>query len=49
MRPGMRLAIKFGIRFGILIAMLITLLDDEARAKTQPAWREWFTANIVKK
>ena len=25
------------------------IMNDEARAKTLPAWREWFTANIVKK
>jgi putative spermidine/putrescine transport system substrate-binding protein len=25
------------------------IMDDEVRAKTLPAWREWFTANIVKK
>lgn len=25
------------------------IMDDEARGKTLPAWREWFTANIVKK
>jgi putative spermidine/putrescine transport system substrate-binding protein len=25
------------------------IMDDEARAKTLPAWKEWFTANIVKK
>lgn len=24
------------------------ILNDETRAKTLPAWREWFTANIVK-
>jgi len=24
------------------------IMNDEARAKTLPAWREWFTANIVK-
>jgi putative spermidine/putrescine transport system substrate-binding protein len=24
------------------------IVDDETRAKTLPAWREWFTANIVK-
>lgn len=24
------------------------IMDDEARARTLPAWREWFTANIVK-
>ena len=25
------------------------IMNDEARAKNLPAWREWFTANIVKK
>jgi len=25
------------------------IMNDEVRAKTLPAWREWFTANIVKK
>jgi len=25
------------------------IMDDEVRAKTLPGWREWFTANIVKK
>jgi putative spermidine/putrescine transport system substrate-binding protein len=25
------------------------IMNDEARAKTLPAWREWFTATIVKK
>ena len=25
------------------------IIDDEVRAKMLPAWREWFTANIVKK
>jgi putative spermidine/putrescine transport system substrate-binding protein len=25
------------------------IMNDEARAKTLPAWREWFTANIVKR
>jgi putative spermidine/putrescine transport system substrate-binding protein len=25
------------------------IMNDEARAKTLPVWREWFTANIVKK
>jgi hypothetical protein len=25
------------------------IMNDEARGKTLPAWREWFTANIVKK
>ena len=25
------------------------IMDDEARAKSLPTWREWFTANIVKK
>jgi putative spermidine/putrescine transport system substrate-binding protein len=25
------------------------IMDDEARAKNLPGWREWFTANIVKK
>jgi putative spermidine/putrescine transport system substrate-binding protein len=25
------------------------IIDDEVRAKTFPAWKEWFTANIVKK
>jgi putative spermidine/putrescine transport system substrate-binding protein len=25
------------------------IMNDDARAKTLPAWREWFTANIVKK
>jgi putative spermidine/putrescine transport system substrate-binding protein len=25
------------------------IMNDEARAKALPAWREWFTANIVKK
>jgi putative spermidine/putrescine transport system substrate-binding protein len=24
------------------------IMDDEVRARTLPAWREWFTANIVK-
>ena len=24
------------------------IMNDEARAKTLPAWREWFTANVVK-
>lgn len=24
------------------------IMDDEMRARTLPAWREWFTANIVK-
>jgi putative spermidine/putrescine transport system substrate-binding protein len=24
------------------------IVNDEARARTLPAWREWFTANIVK-
>jgi putative spermidine/putrescine transport system substrate-binding protein len=25
------------------------IMNDEARAKNLPAWREWFTANVVKK
>jgi putative spermidine/putrescine transport system substrate-binding protein len=25
------------------------IMNDDARGKTLPAWREWFTANIVKK
>jgi putative spermidine/putrescine transport system substrate-binding protein len=25
------------------------IMNDEARARTLPAWREWFTANIVRK
>ena len=25
------------------------IMNDEARAKNLPGWREWFTANIVKK
>ena len=25
------------------------IMDDEVRARTFPAWKEWFTANIVKK
>ena len=25
------------------------IMNDEVRARTLPAWREWFTANIVKK
>ena len=25
------------------------IMDDEVRAKNLPAWKEWFTANIVKK
>ncbi|HEV8437796.1 MAG TPA: ABC transporter substrate-binding protein [Methylomirabilota bacterium] len=25
------------------------IMDDEVRARTLPAWKEWFTANIVKK
>ena len=25
------------------------IIDDEVRAKTFPAWKEWFTANVVKK
>jgi putative spermidine/putrescine transport system substrate-binding protein len=25
------------------------IMNDEVRAKTLPTWREWFTANIVKK
>jgi putative spermidine/putrescine transport system substrate-binding protein len=25
------------------------IMNDEVRAKTLPAWREWFTANIVKR
>ena len=24
------------------------IVNDEVRAKNLPAWREWFTANIVK-
>ena len=24
------------------------IMNDEVRAKNLPAWREWFTANIVK-
>src|SRR5262249_5663982 len=25
------------------------IINDEVRAKNLPAWREWFTSNIVKK
>jgi spermidine/putrescine-binding protein len=25
------------------------IMNDDVRARTLPAWREWFTANIVKK
>ena len=25
------------------------IMNDEARAKNLPGWREWFTANVVKK
>jgi hypothetical protein len=25
------------------------IINDEVRARNLPAWREWFTSNIVKK